>query len=629
MTPLTAESSHFVPGDSPHEGSAASDSGFGPLRELQQRLLRAVTEEASKEAAIVGIAHAVEEVTKPVCMLYLERDEERRWNMRHLLHRRQDNMSAERKEQLLTWCDDACRHGSVQINSAAPPQDEIVVTSPIVLPGRPPDAVAAVYRPPTEPVDRLLVVHQLIATHVAMWQVLHEAQQAEFEAQMAASLMELLAGLESAGDLREACCKLVNEIQAHLGCQRVALGLCARRSDHCHLYALSGMAQFDKRSELVRLFDAALNEAVVRDSVTAWPVADSSGRQGGLALEKLRTLTGAGCVVSCPLRDDEDNLVGSWLFLQQEASHERAATLRFVEASTAPVGSRIRLLQRAERSRITRLVQAVTGPGRTTRRKVLVAAVCLLAAGLCAPLRYRVSCECTVQPIVRRVVAAPYDGILEKSYVEPGDLVAAGQLLARMDEREVKWEMSSVGAEFDKASKERDTAMALRDVAAAQRAKLEMRRLELKKTLLQYRADNLEIRSPVAGIVIRGDLEKVEGAPLAVGKSLFEVAPLAKVLVELAIPDCEVRQVRTGAAATIRLEAYPWRKWQGHINKISPQSEICEHDNVFVAEVGLANSDLRLRPGMKGRARIDGPRRPLAWILFHKPCESVMLWLGW
>ena len=79
----------------------------------------------------------------------------------------------------------------------------------------------------------------------------------------------------------------------------------------------------------------------------------------------------------------------------------------------------------------------------------------------------------------------------------------------------------------------------------------------------------------------------------------------------------------------IRLEAYPWRKWKGTVANIWPRSEIRDDENVYIAEVKLDNSDLQLRPGMKGRAKITGERHLLVWNLFHKPCESLLLWLGW
>ena len=40
-------------------------------------------------------------------------------------------------------------------------------------------------------------------------------------------------------------------------------------------------------------------------------------------------------------------------------------------------------------------------------------------------------------------------------------------------------------------------------------------------------------------------------------------------------------------------------------------------------------ADYRFRPGMSGSARIDGPKRPLGWNLFHKPWEFLVSRLTW
>ena len=45
---------------------------------------------------------------------------------------------------------------------------------------------------------------------------------------------------------------------------------------------------------------------------------------------------------------------------------------------------------------------------------------------------------------------------------------------------------------------------------------LDVERLDLKIRVLEHRADNLELKSPLGGMVIRGDLDKAEGAPLVV-----------------------------------------------------------------------------------------------------------------
>jgi multidrug resistance efflux pump len=230
--------------------------------------------------------------------------------------------------------------------------------------------------------------------------------------------------------------------------------------------------------------------------------------------------------------------------------------------------------------------------------------------------------------MTRRYVVAPFEGLLEEASVKPGELVTEGQLLARMDGREIRWELAGLIAERSRASKQRDSAMATQKVADAQAAKLEMDRLDLKIQLLQNRAANLEIRSPIDGIVISGDLDRAEGAPLNVGQTLFEVAPLDRMVVELAIPEDEISYVNGTPETCVKLDAYPGRQWSGTILKLHPRAEIRKAQNVFVGELHLDNPDGSLRPGMNGQAKLVGPRRMLAWNLFHKPAEWVSRQLG-
>ena len=204
-----------------------------------------------------------------------------------------------------------------------------------------------------------------------------------------------------------------------------------------------------------------------------------------------------------------------------------------------------------------------------------------------------------------------------------------GDILARMDGRDIRWELAGLIAEHSRETKKRDVAMAAHDVVTAQLAKLEMEKLQLNMDMLDERADNLGIKSPIDGIVISGDQERAEGAPLTAGQTLFEVAPLDEIVVEIAIPEEEIRFVQKGHQAVIRLDAYPRRDWTGKLLTIHPRSESKDDRNVFIGEVRMDNIDDILRPGMNGQARITAGRHPLIWNLFHKPFESVLTWLGW
>ena len=173
----------------------------------------------------------------------------------------------------------------------------------------------------------------------------------------------------------------------------------------------------------------------------------------------------------------------------------------------------------------------------------------------------------------------PYEGRLEQVFIKPGETVSSGQLLARMDGRDIEFEVSGLTAELRRAQKDRDTAQAAFDTAAAQMASLEAKRLELQIELRRERLQNLEIRSPVDGVVMGGDPRKLEGARLSMGESLLEVGPMDELIVELLVPDEDISHVREDQSVQYRLSGMPWKTWQGEVSLVHPRSEI-RHRNL-------------------------------------------------
>tara|TARA_R110002095_G_scaffold204582_4_gene187392 strand:- start:1130 stop:1516 length:387 start_codon:yes stop_codon:yes gene_type:complete len=127
--------------------------------------------------------------------------------------------------------------------------------------------------------------------------------------------------------------------------------------------------------------------------------------------------------------------------------------------------------------------------------------------------------------------------------------------------------------------------------------------------------------------VVSGSLNWAEGAPLEIGEALFEIAPLKKMIVEVAIPDSEISHVVEGQNVEIRLEAFSNSDQTLNLARIHPRSEIRDDANILVAEVPLENSNGLLRPGVKGRASIQTARQPVYWILFHKPWNLLRKYL--
>ena len=112
------------------------------------------------------------------------------------------------------------------------------------------------------------------------------------------------------------------------------------------------------------------------------------------------------------------------------------------------------------------------------------------------------------------------------------------------------------------------------------------------------------------------------------GQTLFEVAPLDDMVVEISVPQREITHLQEGQKVRVRLDAFPGRTWHVQLTNIQPRSEVRDQQNVFIGDGTLENADQQFRPGMNGRAKIVTSRRSLGWILFHKPWEAFVMWLG-
>jgi hypothetical protein len=113
------------------------------------------------------------------------------------------------------------------------------------------------------------------------------------------------------------------------------------------------------------------------------------------------------------------------------------------------------------------------------------------------------------------------------------------------------------------------------------------------------------------------------------GKTLFEIAPLDAMVVELCIPEEDIRHVQVGMTVDIQLEAAPEDSLTAVIRSVHPRAEIRDGRNIFIAEADIPNHNSLLRPGMRGSSHVNTRRHPLGWNLFHKPAAWLLGWLGW
>lgn len=125
-----------------------------------------------------------------------------------------------------------------------------------------------------------------------------------------------------------------------------------------------------------------------------------------------------------------------------------------------------------------------------------------------------------------------------------------------------------------------------------------------------------EIRAPYAGIIARKNVTL--GERVAPGQVLFQLADVETVKLELRIPASDIRQIDARAAASVRVAGIE-QEFTGEVANIGPRAD--RGTRSFPVELFLSNRERRLLPGMFARAMIPVRDYPSAILI---PRESVL-----
>ncbi|HUS39576.1 MAG TPA: efflux RND transporter periplasmic adaptor subunit, partial [Pirellulales bacterium] len=540
------------------ETQAADPKRQVALGELQSCLLEMAMSSPDKASVIRRASEVLEQYSNALASVYFQRDQASKWQPsdKDVV----DDLNTTfglAVEQWAAWCDQAAAERQLQYFRLDGVLPLTVIAVPVSVPGGTPEVLCVAFRTAKKPAHGVVILLQNLAAHFTMWFQGQRCLQFDRESDDLAALIELIGRIENSDSLKRAAFVVANHMQTYLKCQRVAVGLMHSDQKRCQLQALSGISKFDKSSAYVLEVESALDETVLKDELTIWSRQQTNDVQAALAHQRLCTRDSTTTVISAPLRTSEGRLVGAWLFLDDNTLVNSSASISMIEAGSSSIADSLAVVEDARSSVSRRLVRAAESHLRSRWLKATAIGTAIVVAVLCLPLKYKLTCDVTVEPVSRRFVAAPFDSTLQKTLVRPGDLVKQDSTLAMLDGRELRMEMAGLEAEWEQAGKRRDAALAARKTGEAQIAKLEMEHLELQLNLLRHRTSQLQIGSPTDGIVVTGDLERVEGAPLTVGQTLFEIAPLDQMIVEIAIPQSEVAYAQPGMTVQVKLASYP------------------------------------------------------------------------
>lgn len=589
---------------------------------LHAQLLRVTASGGDVDQVRAGYRQVVRDYTSASCVVHLQHDEHGQFTLARLQH--EGDLAHDGTDEILSIAGLAIARGSTQVKSLA--NQSQLICAPVSLPGNVGEVLLAIIAADITNLHSALFSLELAANYQRIWARGNVAVANQWKLNSLAAIVEMVSNVEQQNSLDAAANVLANDAAKFLGAARVAIA--TWEGDRLQLRAISGLNDFDQNSETVSLFREALAESSLHDGQCNWPPADNKSC-ALLAHKSLSKQLNFKSVITSQLVSVDGSRVGAWLFADNSDLFSGERFQNFVRAASPRVACATEIVQRSQRPLLKRVKATIGETVGPRKGKAVLAALALTIGIMLLPLHYRVRCQCVIEPVARQFAVAPFDGMVEEGLVEPGDIVSSGALLARMEGRELKWELSSVQAKRGQAQKKREIKLSERDVPQVLISQLEVEELDAQIDVLRHRTSNLEIKAPVDGVVLSGSLEKGQAAPVVTGDVLYEIGPLDQLRIEIEVPADEVAQISEGQLVKIWIDGFETEPIDAELKQIQPRSELRHDQNVFIAKVTLANADKKLRPGMRGSARITGPRHPLIWNLFHKPWEYLVSRLTW
>lgn len=207
-------------------------------------------------------------------------------------------------------------------------------------------------------------------------------------------------------------------------------------------------------------------------------------------------------------------------------------------------------------------------------------------------------------------VVAKVGGEVRQIFVEEGDNVAAGQVLARLDGDRLRLDLAQTEANLRKLERDYNRQLELSQKGLVAKGTAENAKYDLDALRAAYESARLElsyteIRAPIAGVVSARHIKV--GNTIKPNDPTFRVTNLDPLLAYVHVPEKEFRKLAAGQAADVAVDALGGQHFTGTIARISPTVD--PQTGTFRAEVEVPDPSRHLKPGMFARVNIVYERR--------------------
>ena len=238
-----------------------------------------------------------------------------------------------------------------------------------------------------------------------------------------------------------------------------------------------------------------------------------------------------------------------------------------------------------------------------------------------------------IEPVLTVDVKSKASGEIIAMHVQTGDDVKKEQQLAEIDPRIPRNNLAQAQANLAVAQAQLSNAKAqlarsdtLFKAQAITQTEYDQSKLDYANAnaaVIRAQSDlenardrmtDTKLRAPLAGTIIAKNVElgTVISSPttdVGGGTVLFKMANLDTVQIRALVDETDIGKVQAGLLASITVDAYPNRPFEGSVLKIEPQATVQQNVTMFNVLVRIPNPNHLLKPGMNTEVEIHVGQR--------------------
>jgi RND family efflux transporter MFP subunit len=236
----------------------------------------------------------------------------------------------------------------------------------------------------------------------------------------------------------------------------------------------------------------------------------------------------------------------------------------------------------------------------------------------------------SLAPLSSATIKSKVSGVVEATTLQEGMAVQAGQVLARIDQADLRARLQQQQAMLDEAqaklamaTKNESNSQALltqkyisQNAFDATQNTVDLARANVKSAsamvdLARIALSDGVIKAPIDGVISKRHVQA--GEKLALDMPVYSIVNLSQLILEAQVPASEIPRVKVGQDVKFRVDGFAQRDFHGQVARINPSTEA--GSRAMLVYIAVRNEDSALRAGMFAKGTIVTDRSAVAPIV--------------